>query len=107
MTYQSNLNQVLRNMDAARHTALTAIGEFVRSEAQVRSPVKTGALRDSNDYQVQPDHVIVGNSMSYSVHIHEGTSRIRPNPFLEDAVFQNQRQIKEIAEQQYRRLEGR
>jgi HK97 gp10 family phage protein len=104
MTYHSNLRNVLHALDNAEERALTAVGQFVRSEAQVRSPVKTGNLRDSNDYQVDTSEkaVRVGNSVEYGVFVHEGTARSRPQPWLEQSVMENVSRIKSLINEMMR-----
>lgn len=104
MRYRSNLPNVLRAMDAAEDRALTAVGEFTRSESQVRSPVRTGNLRDSNDYQVDMPgkRVIIGNSVDYAEFVHEGTSRQRAQPWLENSVLENVGRIKALISEMMR-----
>lgn len=103
MAYRSNLKQVQRALNNARDTALEKIGILVRNEAQLRSPVQTGKLRDSNDYRVENDSVIIGNSAEHSIWIHEGSSRNpRPQRFLEDAAMQNKEKINQIINQEYK-----
>lgn len=98
--HRSNLRNVLSALDAAEDRALTAVGEFTRSESQVRTPVKTGALRDSNDYKVdmQEKKVMIGNSMDYGLWVHEGTSKQRSQPWLRSSVMGNVARIKSLIE---------
>lgn len=102
--FQSNLRNVLSAMDAAEQRALTAVGEFVRSESQVRSPVQTGNLRDSNDYVVDNHEktVRVGNSVEYGIFVHEGTANSRPQPWLENSVMENVVRIKSLINEMMR-----
>ncbi|MDF2790819.1 MAG: phage protein gp10 family [Neobacillus sp.] len=104
MNYQSNLRNVLSAIDRAEDRALTAVGTFVRSEAQVRSPVQTGNLRDSNDFQVdnQGKKVIVGNSVEYGLWVHEGSSKQRSQPWLENSVMENVSRIKSLISEMLR-----
>lgn len=104
MKYQSNLKNVLNALDQAEDRALTAVGTFVRSEAQVRSPVKTGNLRDSNDFKVDNNNrqVVVGNSVEYGLWVHEGTSRNRAQPWLENSVMENVSRIKSLISEMLR-----
>jgi HK97 gp10 family phage protein len=104
MPFQSNLNNVLHALDAAEQRALTAVGEFCRSESQVRSPVKTGALRDSNDYSVNHTEksVRIGNNIEYGVFVHEGGYHRHQNPWLENAVMENVSRIKSLISEMMR-----
>lgn len=104
MAYRSNLRRVRSQMGQAKDRALTTIGELVRSESQVRSPVKTGAYRDSHSYQVEEDSVIVGNSMDYALWLEIGSSKQRGQHVIENSVMQNRGRIKQIVNQQYERL---
>lgn len=104
MQYKSNLQNVLKALDNAEERALTAVGEFVRSEAQMRSPVKSGALRDSNDYKVEAaeQKVLVGNNMEYGLWVHEGSSRQRSQPWLRSSVMENVSRIKSLISEMMR-----
>lgn len=104
MQYKSNLQNVLKALDSAEERALTAVGEFVRSESQMRSPVKTGALRDSNDYKVvsAEQKVLIGNNMDYGLWVHEGSSRQRSQPWLRNSVMGNIARIKSLISEMMR-----
>ena len=102
LKFKSNLKSVEQALTQAEERALEAVGIFVRGESQARSPVDTGNLRDSNDYKLQDTTVIIGNNTEYAVYVHEGTSRQRPQKFLEDSVMQNGSKIKSIVERQLR-----
>lgn len=126
MRFESNLQNVMRALDEAEERALTAVGEFTRSESQVRSPVGQysnpegvyesgkwagrsigavgGNLRDSNDYQVNMEEktLRIGNSTEYGVFVHEGTSRSRPQPWLENSVMENVSRIKNLVKEMIR-----
>lgn len=118
MRFQSNLRNVMNALDAAEDRALTAVGEFIRSEAQVRSPVGVytnpegtytsgkwagrsigavgGNLRDSNDYKVDGKKVMIGNSVDYGIWVHEGTNRQRSQPWLRKSAMDNVSRIKNL-----------
>ncbi len=111
LNFKSNLKNVEQALTQAEERALEAVGIFVRGESQVRSPVGQypagsgrvgGNLRDSNDYKMDKTTVIVGNNAEYSIYVHEGTYRQKPQKFLEDAVMQNPSKIKTIVERQLR-----
>lgn len=109
--HKSNLKNVELALTKAEEKALESVGIFVRGESQARSPVGVypkgsgrvgGNLRDSNDYKMEKTTVIVGNNAEYSIYVHEGTFRQKPQKFLEDAVMQNGSKIKSIVERQLR-----
>lgn len=109
--YQSNLNRVLRELDDAREVALTAVGEFADGQARLNAPVGQytdgrvgGNLRDSHDYRVDARNgkVMIGNSASYSIFVHEGTSKSRANPWLENSIMNNVSRIKALIREYYK-----
>jgi len=109
--YQSNLNRVLRELDDAKEITLTAVGEFVDGQARLNAPVGQytdgrvgGNLRDSHDYRVDArnDKVMIGNSAEYSLWVHEGTSKSRANPWLENSIMSNVSRIKSLIQQYYK-----
>jgi HK97 gp10 family phage protein len=96
LKFKSNLKDVEQTLKQAEERTLEAVGIFVRGEMQVRSPVDTGNLRDSNDYKVNDNNVMVGNTVEYAIHVHEGTSKQQPQKWIEDSVMQNQQKIRRI-----------
>lgn len=104
MAYKSNLRKVKSEMQNKKEIALEKIGIMVRGEAQLRSPVVTGAYRDSHDYQVEKDSVIVGNSVEHSIYVELGSSRMRGQHVIENSVMENARKINQIVSQEYKRL---
>ncbi len=100
--FKSNLKKVEQALTQAEERTLEAVGIFVRGESQARSPVQTGAYRDSHDYQVQGNTLIVGNDMEYAIHLELGTTHIRAQQVIENSVMQNGTKIKAIVERQLR-----
>lgn len=102
--YKSNLNAVLRNMDQAKETTLHGVGTFVRGESQMRSPVLTGAYRDSHDYHVDAakGEVRNGNSMDYGLWLEIGTSKMRGQHIIENSVMENVSRINSLIKRFYR-----
>jgi HK97 gp10 family phage protein len=102
--YKSNLQNVLNALEQAEDRALTAVGEFGRSASQMASPVKTGNLRDSNDYKVElaNKRVLIGNSVEYGLWVHEGTSRQRAQPWIERSIMGNVNRIQNLVSEMMR-----
>lgn len=102
--YQSNLNRVLNELDQAKETALTAVGEFANSESQMRSPVKTGAYRDSHSYHVdgKKGEVRIGNSMQYGIWLELGSSKQKARHIIRNSVMENVSRINSIIKQFYK-----
>lgn len=78
---------------AAEKACLTAIGVASVQVAKPACPVDTGNLRRSHKYKVDDDHVDIGVSADYGGHVHNGTSKRNPNPWLKDAVQANRESI--------------
>ena len=96
--YKSNRAEVDKALKAMEQRVLTAVGAFVKTEADVRTPVDTGRLRGGNNYEVEEKRVIIYNNVEYAPHVELGTSRQRPQPYLRPAVFENIDRIKKLAE---------
>ena len=58
--YKSYVREVKAELGERRDKALEALAQFGLSEITVRTPVLTGALRDSYDYEIEPDAVTWG-----------------------------------------------
>lgn len=66
--------------------SLTHMGEVGKAETQSRSPVKSGVLKKSIQYETDKDSVRIGTNVEYAPWVHNGTSRQRSQPFLMDAI---------------------
>lgn len=101
--YQSNRQNVRRALTDAEHRALEAIGQYVSGEAKLRSPVGQyddgrvgGRLRDSIDYKVNGDSVVIGTNVEYAPYVEKGTSKMEAQPFLTPSAEENINNIKEL-----------
>src|SRR5690606_22958540 len=108
LKYQSNVPDALRRLEMAKIEILHAWGVFLQSEATVRAPVQTGALRSSINYRVleKEGRVLVGSNMEYAPYVELGTSRNKSQPFLEPAIMENHQNLKRIAGEIYRKRLG-
>ena len=93
------------------HVALESVGTHIEGEAKEelskpmphstdpspRPYIDTCNLRNSITHEVKAEEkaVYIGTDVKYAIYIHEGTSRIKPNRFLTDAVEKNEEQIKD------------
>lgn len=77
-------------------------GVAVRSAAQKRlrsdpRRIDTGNLINSIQLQTifrnRLPVIVIGTNVEYSIYVHEGTSRMRPNPFLRDGLAEGMRQF--------------
>lgn len=102
MAYKSYKDEVLKALEKAKGEICEAWGTFIIPEAQMRTPVLTGALRRSETYEVMDnnDGVNVGSvGIPYGLAIEKGDSHHTPQPFLEPAVMDNISKLEEIAGQ--------
>ncbi len=108
LKYESNLPEAQRRLEMAKIEVLYAWGQFIQSEATMRAPVQTGALRSSIAYRVleKEGRVVVGSNMEYAPYVELGTSRNKSQPFLEPAIMENHQKLKRIAEEIYRKRLG-
>lgn len=81
------LDRLAKSLDANREEVLLAVGLEVENGAKVRSPVRTGALRNSiATERVDEKTVRVGPGVEYGVWVELGTSRMVARPYLFPAV---------------------
>jgi len=106
MEYKSYKSQVLAAMKSCRHEFCESVGALVIAEAQPRTVVDTGNLRDSEVYKVMPSDagVYVGATMGakYAPTIEKGFSGHKAQPFLEPAAMASIPKITNVAESLYR-----
>lgn len=101
-------------MDNANKNMLEAIGKAAVGHVKLDTPVGRypegsgragGALRDSIDYKVNKDSVYVGSTLTsenYPIYVHQGTSKMAAQPYLNDGVLKNLGQLRAIAERNYK-----
>lgn len=65
------------------NTEIRKLSFMVESLAKQLTPVLTGRLRSSIGTHLQPLLGTVSTNVNYALFIHEGTSRMRPRPFME------------------------
>ena len=115
----------------AEKRALLAVGILAKGEAILLAPVDSGKLRQSIDYQVEHDRVLVGSYSEYSIYVEKGTGIYaednngrktawvywdakreqyvwtrgnKPQPFISPAVDKNKKKILAIFEEELRKL---
>jgi HK97 gp10 family phage protein len=103
MEYISYKNKVLKALEKSKKDICNEIGTFVVAEAQTRTPVLTGNLRRSETFEVMDNSegVIVGVTPNapYAEAVEKGTSKQKPQPYLEPSVMNNISRLEEIAKQ--------
>ena len=100
MTFRSNRREVMAEMERAEQRALTKIGLYVQGEATTRSPVVSGRLKSSWEYEVEEESVVIANNTEYAKFVEFGTSRQRAQRILTGAVEENVDEIKRITERE-------
>lgn len=132
--YNSYHDDVMAAIREAEQTALLAVGILAKGTAVLLAPVAEfmgGTLRQSIDYQVEEDRVLIGSYAEYSIYVEKGTGIYaedndgrktpwvyydhkteqyyytkgqRPQPFIMPAVDRHRNDIIEIFEEELRKL---
>ncbi len=71
----------------------------IEGQSKTNTPVDTGRLRGSHRMAFSKLRGEVGPDTNYMVYVHEGTSRMRARPFLENAVKSKNGEIQTIFEE--------
>ena len=104
VTFKSNRNDVLRQLEANIDRALDAVGEEAVGlvVAQMRSgygkPIRqTGNLMGSITHERENSRTeAVGTNVEYATFVHEGTRRMKGRPFLKDGILNHQGRIQKV-----------
>lgn len=92
------IEKALKKIDQDIIDKLQLTGELVSGAAKKNSPVKTGALRNSIDFDVDKKEqaVRIGTNLFYAPWIELGTKFIKPQWYLTRALGENIGKIKAI-----------
>ena len=99
--YKSYVREVKAELGERRDKALEALAQFGLSEITVRAPVLTGALRDSYDYEIEPDAVTWGSPLNYAPWVELGTSKAEAQPHLLPAIEENLDRMERLLQEVY------
>src|SRR5690606_30673536 len=105
MKYKSNRKNVKKAMDGARRNMLEALGKAGEGYVKLNTPVDTGALRDSINYNVDDDTVYVVSTLAsedYPIYQEKGTSKMPAQPYIHPGIHNNLNALKTIAERNYK-----
>lgn len=96
------LSQMKGNVEAALGAMGTAaVGMIVRQmQNGYGKPIRqTGNLMRDVQYEVYPERQItrVGNTLEYSIYVHDGTSRMRGRAYMTDGLAGKKEELKETA----------
>lgn len=104
-----NSGAVLEALPKQIWAALEDIG--IRAEAHAKLElenkprrVDTGNLRNSITHKVEEfdDAVQIGTNVEYAIYVHEGTTKMKPNRFLKNAVMKNVNEYRQVVEDHIR-----
>ena len=85
----------------AKQEALHAGSVLVQGQATLNTPVDTGNLRSSIDFEVGTDDAEIFTPVIYARHVEYGTSRMKSQPFLRPALDSNKSNLIKIFSQTY------
>ena len=114
-----NLNAIAKQLPDLIKQKLDNCGYIVENKAKANCNVDKGALRSSITHEATEEEVVIGTNNEYSVYVHEGTGKyakdgngrqepwvykdsegewhttegMKPNPFLEDALYDSVAEI--------------
>lgn len=100
-SFKSSLKEVTNALSDSEEKALIKIGMILQGASKLLTPVDTGTLRDSIEYEVdkQDKSVIYGSTLTsedYPIFIEKGTSKSKAQPYLEPALENNIDKIEDI-----------
>lgn len=93
---EDNTGEVSLAIRQAIRSALRDIGERAVGYATDVVPVRTGNLKSSIAYDADDRQVIIGSDVHYASYVEEGTTRMRPRPYLRPAIVGHLDEYREI-----------
>lgn len=95
----SHKDEVINEMEQAKHRALEIIGIKCEKYAKALCPVDTGNLRNSISHATNgSEYVDIGTNVHYAPYVELGTSRMSARPYLRPAVTSHMSEYKSIVE---------
>ncbi len=91
-----NSSACVNAIDGAVRAALGDVGQKAVDYARQVVPVRTGALRDSIDYDVSGGTVTISAGESYAAYVCLGTAKQPPRPYLKPSVYDHTGEYMEI-----------
>lgn len=88
-----NSEEILQELAEKVEESLEELGESLTEEVKARTPVRTGALRDSMTYNIQGDAVEIGSPLDYAKYVEEGTSKQKAEHMVRDTMQDNTSEI--------------
>ena len=99
VTFTSNRQQALQELQRRKAVALEIIGGKAESYAKKLCPVDTGRLRNSITHQQYDENTeIIGTNVEYAPYVELGTRRQKEKPFLRPAAENHSSKYKSIVQ---------
>ena len=73
--------------------AFAESGPVLLADMQQRTPVATGALRDSESVETTAEQLTLRAASEYAIYVHQGTSRMGARPFMAQAIAGGQQSV--------------
>lgn len=94
---ESRLPEIAAGIDEIMAEVLAETAEFILTFIRIFAPVKTGALRDSYQIEVEsPLHILIGSTLLYAIfmelgfHHYKSGNFVGPYPHLVPAFLQGE-----------------
>ena len=94
--FKSNVDKFFAQNEEKVKKGLEDIGKMLVPEIKAATPVRTGNLRDSNDYEVDNKELILYNTAEYAPFVELGTIFQVAQPFMRETIYKNVSKISEI-----------
>lgn len=94
--FKSNTDKFFAQNEEKVKKGLEDIGKMLVPEIKAATPVRTGNLRDSNDYEVSEKVLTLYNTAEYASFVELGTIFQTAQPFMRESIYKNISKISEI-----------
>lgn len=94
--FKSNTDRFFAQNEEQVNAGLEEVGAMLKAEIRSATPVRTGNLRDSNDYEVSEKVLTLYNTAEYSKFVELGTIFQVAQPFMRETIYKNVSKISEI-----------
>ena len=101
--YKSYRKELDADMDKLIKKTLTAIGLFLVGKMKYLVPVDTGRLKSSLTYDTEGKELYIGSGEVSGKPVFYATFAEKSRPFVKPSVFNNAREINEIANKVFRK----